>query len=183
MDDDGPYTSTFSATCSQMETEAEPSTSSENSLSHMPEQDILAFGLSSEINDLNLPTSRDILKYYFFLSDRAKIEKKMFSHKTFTPHVSDKLIEVWNKLNIQLVDRRTITKKLTVLLNRYHTCTKHRQRLDYNRAFLSSINELFYIGKCKCNLKTAECSCGLIPEHLKEFVIDQHNDIKLTIRP
>lgn len=161
--------------------EPTPSTSSESTLSHIPEQDIIAFGLSSELNNLNLPSSRDILRFYFFLSDRAKIQSKMFSHKMFTPHVIDKLVEIWNKLNIQLIDRRSILKKLNVLIDKYHESIKQRKKVQEFTAFVQSTNELFYIGKCKCKLKTTECSCGLIPNHLKEFMMDQHNDRKFTI--
>lgn len=67
------------ASSSEMET---TSTRSESSLSHIPYHDIVVFGLSSDLNDLNLPTSRDILRYYFLLSERAKIESKMVSYKT-----------------------------------------------------------------------------------------------------
>lgn len=171
-----------SSAMSQAESESESeSTSFETSLQHMPYQDIVVFGLSAELNVLNLPTIRDILKYYFFLSDQAKIEKQMFSHKIFTPRVADKLIEIWNKLNVELIERNNICRKLNALLDKYHLNIKHRKNSKQFRAFVNTLNVLFYIGKCKCALKTTECSCGLIPEHLKEFMMDQHKDRKLTI--
>lgn len=177
MDNQEPSTS--SALSSQMQ--ATTSTSFDSRLTNMPRQDIVVFGLSSDLNDLSLPTKCDILKYYFFLSDRAKFEKKKFSYKTITPHVTDKLIQIWCKLNIEIINRKSVFKKLTGLLDKYQKHVQHKNKRDEFKAFVDSINELFYIGKCNCHLKTTECSCGLIPEHLKEFMMDQHNERKLTI--
>lgn len=55
---------TSSAVSSQME--ATTSTSFDSRLTNMPHQDIVVFGLSSDLTDLSLPTKCDILKYYFF---------------------------------------------------------------------------------------------------------------------
>ena len=46
---------------------------------------------------------------------------------------------------------------------------------------MQSTKELFYIGKCQCDLKAALCSCGFIIDHLKEFMRDQNNVRRLTI--
>lgn len=78
------------------------STESDRCLKHMPSQDFAVFGMSCNLSGLNLPTKQDILKCYFFLAESAKIENKMFSYKTFTPHVADKVIEIWSKVNRKL---------------------------------------------------------------------------------
>lgn len=109
------------------------------------------------------------------------MQSKMFSYNTFTPHVTDKLIEIWSKLNIEITCKRNIVRKLNTLLDKYYTEDKCRTKGSTLTAFLQSIKELFYIGKCKCDLKAALCSCGLIPEQLKEFMMDQHNDRRSTI--
>lgn len=158
---------------------ATESTSTESRLKHMRSHDVAAFGVSCDLSGLNLPTKKDILRYYFLLSERAKIQNKMFSYKTFTPHVADRVIEIWSKLNVEILHRRTIDKKLIALLNKYQTANK--QKTQKFTSFVQSTNELFYIGKCKCDLKAELCSCELIPEHIKEFMLDQHNDRTLDI--
>lgn len=42
-----------------------PSTDTESNLQHMPAQDVAAFGVACDLSGLNLPTKRDIIKYYF----------------------------------------------------------------------------------------------------------------------
>lgn len=165
----------------------EPSTSftlslrSEKSMG-LVHYDVVSFGLASELSELNLPTYGDILRYYFFLGERSKAESKMFSYKTLTPNIVDKLIYIWSKLNIAVIERNNVTKKLNAFLDKYYKEDKNRSK--HNNAFaefINSIKKIFFIGKCKCNLITTECSCGLIPPHLSEFMMDQHNDRKLTI--
>lgn len=157
------------------------STESESSSKNMPFHDVAAFGASCEFSGLNLPTKQDVLKYFFFLTERASNQSMKFSYKTFTPHVTDKLIEIWSKLNIEIAHKRNIVRKLNVLVNTYQTLDKHKTIDSTFAAFVESTTELFYIGKCHCDLKAALCSCELIPEHLKAFMMDQHNDRKSTI--
>lgn len=162
--------------------DAGASTSTKSSLRHMPSHDVTAFGVSCDLSTLYLPTKKDILKYYFFLSERAKNQSKMFSYKSFSPHVTDRLIEIWSQLDIKILTRNTIQRKLDNLLHTYQTKNKMKSKSPSSyTAFIQSINELFHIGKCKCDLKTALCSCGLIPERLKEFMLEQNNDRELTI--
>lgn len=58
---------------------------------------------------------------------------------------------------------------------------KCRTKSSKFTVFLHSLKELFYIGRCKCELKAVLCSCGLIPERLKDFMMDQHNDRRATL--
>lgn len=158
------------------------STGSARNLTFTPHNDVVAFGLPTDLSDLHLPNNRDILKYYFFLSERSKIENPKCLYKTFTPHVADKLTSIWSKLNIEIIKRNDIVKKLNGLLNKYRKETTNRGTIYSSFSnFVDSTKNLFYIGKCKCELKTRECSCGLIPPHLKKFMMDQNNDRKLTI--
>lgn len=165
----------------EMETQPESSASSSN-LEHMPSQNVLAFGLEAELDDISLPTTSDILKHYFFLAARCKNANKMFSYDTFTPHVCDKLIQIWNKLNIEVIEKKNIIKKLGRLLKNYREACKRQTKNDAKfREFVDSTTKIFYIGKCKCQLKTARCNCGKIPDRLHEFMLDQHNERRLTI--
>lgn len=145
----------------------------------MPSHDIVAFGVSRDFRAINLATHYEILQYYFFLSDHIKKYSRMFSYKSFTPRVADKLIEVWSKLNIEIINRKTVVQKLNALIDKYHKENKNRTKEPQKFiAFVRSIKRIFFIAKCKCDLKQSQCSCGLIPTHLKEFMLDQHNERK-----
>lgn len=159
---------------------ATTSTSTESSLKQMPDHDVADFGLSCELSDLNLPTISDILRYFFFLTELAKNQSQKYSYRTFSLHVTDKVIEIWSKLDVELFKKASIFNKLNALIEKYQAVDKHKERDEY-KAFVQSTKELFYIGKCKCDLKTAKCTCGLIPDHLKDFMLDQHNERKSTI--
>jgi len=156
------------------------STISESSF--MSHQNVCAFGLPSDLSGLNLPSKRDILKYYFFLSEREKEKsKRNRAYEKLTPQVSKKVIEIWGKLKIEIIRERSIAQKLNIFINKYKNLIKNKSRADVFSAYLDTINDIFYIGKCRCNLKTTLCSCGLIPDHLKEFMFDQHTVRKNTI--
>jgi len=154
---------------------------SETSLDHMPNQNYSAFGMPTDLSELNLPTAGDVLRYYFLLSDRSKSQSKMFSYGHFTTEVADRLIGLWQKLNIVLNDKRSIVKKLNALINKYKKAIKDKPTSENYKAFLKTKNELFYIGKCKCDLQSRSCTCGLIPDRLNEFMHDQHTSRNLTI--
>lgn len=165
----------------EMETEPESSASSSNLERSMYSQNVLTFGLEAELDDITLPTTTDILKHYFFLAARCKNVNKMFSYNTFTPHVCDKLIQIWNKLNIEVIEKKNIIKKLGRILKNYREACKRQKNDAKFREYVDSTTKIFYIGKCKCQLKTARCNCGKIPDQLHEFMLDQHNERRLTI--
>lgn len=54
--------------------------------SYLSNQSSVVIGIPSEFSELNLPTYRDVLKYYFFLSDREKEKtKKQHSYASLSP--------------------------------------------------------------------------------------------------
>lgn len=165
-----------------MEMEIAPESTSASIIECMPSHNMLAFGLAAELDDLSLPTAFDILKHFFFLGERCKSTNKMFSYNTFTPNVCDKLIQIWDKLYIEVAEKKNIIAKLGRLLKSYQNAIKNQaKKPDAFREFVDSTKEIFYIGKCKCNLKTDRCSCGKIPDRLHEFMLDQHKERRLTI--
>lgn len=161
--------------------QAATSSTIENPMSHVPAHDVTLFGVSADLTDLNLPTYLDVLKYYFYLSERAKARNEKFSYKLFTNHVADKLIEIWKKLAMEIITKMGVKIKLNRLLDKYQNENKRNNRQTTLPAFVESQKKVFYIGKCRCDLKTAECTCGSVPGRLKEFIHDQFNDRRLTI--
>lgn len=149
--------------------------------SFLTNQNASIIGMPSEFSELNLPSYRDVLKYYFFLSEREKEKsKKQQSYARFSPIIANKIIEIWEKINIALINRKSILKKLNTFLNKYHKEVKNISRGNTFSVFETSLNDVFYIGKCSCK-KTIPCSCGLIPDALKAFMIDQHTSRQNTI--
>ncbi|XP_017467539.1 PREDICTED: uncharacterized protein LOC108359959 [Rhagoletis zephyria] len=161
--------------------EATTSTTIENPMSHIPKHDVTVFGVSTDLTDLNLPTHLDILRYYFYLSERAKTEQKKFSHKSFTIQVQDKLIGIWEKLGMEIMLKKSVFNKLNKLLDKYQEQIKRRNTTQQFTEYVKSLETIFYIGTCKCDLKAAPCACGWVPERLKEFMHDQHNQRRLTM--
>jgi len=153
----------------------------ENQMSHMLKHDVNVFGMSTDLTDLNLPTHLDILRYYFYLSERAKTEQKKFSYKSFNIQVQDKLIGIWEKLGVEIMSKNTVFTKLNRLLDKYQDQIKHKKNNTKFSEFVKSLETIFYIGSCKCDLKAAPFACGLVPDHLKEFMHDQHNQRRLTV--
>lgn len=148
--------------------------------SFLPIQNFSAFGFPSEFSELNLPNNRDVLKYYFYLSERENNKKITLSYERFSPQVAKKVIEIWTKINVEIINEKSVVKKLNGLLNKYHRAIKNKSRPHIFSEFLKTLNNLLYIGRCQC-VKTTPCYCGLIPDHLKEFLIDQHTARKHTI--
>lgn len=72
----------------------------------------------------------------------------------------DKLIDIWSKLNIEIIKRNNISKKFNALLDKYRTQTKHSGTIYSSfRNFVESKFFLFYIGKSKCELKITVVDC------------------------
>jgi len=109
----------------------------ENQMSHMLKHDVNVFGMSTDLTDLNLPTHLDILRYYFYLSERAKTEQKKFSYKSFNIQVQDKLIGIWEKLGVEIMSKNTVFTKLNRLLDKYQDQIKHKKN---NTKFSESLD-------------------------------------------
>lgn len=88
-------------------------------MSHIPKHDVAVFGVSSDLNALNLQTDLDILRYYFYLSERAKTDQKKFSYKQFTNHVTDRLVGIWEKLGMEIISKKYVAVKLNSLVVKY----------------------------------------------------------------
>lgn len=54
------------------------SVQTESNLIHMPIPNFSVFGLASNLHELNLPSCRDVLKYFFFSVIGLKMKTKCF---------------------------------------------------------------------------------------------------------
>lgn len=155
--------------------EMEPSTSGESQhLYH--EQNVEYFGEAAELNEDCLPTFHDILKYYFLLYNRANNEEKHKGYKNFTTSVLDKVIEVWSKLPIKTIHKKSVYHKLNKFMETYQKEDKNlKQHTKSLSVFIDSLKNIFDISVCRCKLEINNCSCGVIPFFLREFMLDQLN--------
>lgn len=141
------------------------------------QHDVAVFGESAELSGLYLPTYVDILRFYFYLAERSR--GTSYSYHTLTSHVMDKLIDIWAEVGLPIRPKSSIRKKLNDFMDRYKSEIKHKDRPSF-AIFVQSTSKLFNISTCKCNLEAAQCSCDSIPNHLKEFMLDQNNERRLT---
>jgi len=152
-------------------------------MAQLPSFDIKTFGSPSEFSGNNLPTKADVLRFFAFLSEREKSSNKKFAYKNFTAEVASRLQDVYKKFQIQTICKKSIFNKLQLLLEKYKSEDKYKSVKTRLNRFLDSLKEVFYIGTCKCSLQKEICSCGIIPENLKEFMFDQFNRRNLTLSP
>ncbi|XP_067639576.1 uncharacterized protein [Eurosta solidaginis] len=108
------------------EGEVEEASTSVPPLGNLHSHNVELFDPAMDLDELSLPTAFDILKFYFFLADQIRKANKIFTYKAFTPNVYDKLIEIWSKLNIDLLDKRAVTKNYM----HYFTNTRNCLRPD-----------------------------------------------------
>lgn len=147
---------------------------------HRSHHNIEIFGRAEDLNLDLLPTNGDILRYYFFEFERCY--NAQLSYKNFTSHVTDKVIEIWRKLPMELLQRKSIFNKLNALVDSYRKVTKRTKLATKFEEFVNSLKNLFNIAKCKCNLIILfNCTCGNTPLILKSFMVDQQTDRQKTI--
>lgn len=141
------------------------------------------FGEAQDLNADLIPTYGDILRYFFFLYTQCKDPhiKPTMSLKNLTPHVADKVLEIWHKLPIEIILRRSVVNKLNRFMDSYAEIRKSTKVKDNREEFVNSLKNVFSIAKCNCNLKTSVCKCGNTPLIIKAFMVDQYTDRQQTI--
>lgn len=60
---------------------------------------------------------------------------------------------------------------------------EYRKPTQYTKLgdFVGSLENLFSVAKCSCDLLTSNCFCGNTPLFMKSFMVDQQTDRKYTI--
>ncbi|XP_049304912.1 uncharacterized protein LOC125776517 [Bactrocera dorsalis] len=82
---------------------------------------------------------------------------------------------------MEIMLKKSVCNKLNKLLDKYQEQIKRRNNTQQFTEYVKSLETIFYIGTCKCDLKAAPCACGWIPERLKEFMHDHRNQRRLTM--
>lgn len=126
-----------------------------------------------DLNKNKLPTKRDVLQYLMFLQHFGCPNKSMYLKLTdYIEEVIKEISDLWQRVNIPLLSRTSIRKRINELVFTYNEILK-----TPNKYRESEWNELFLISRCKCKIESNEqCNCAAvhkIPQNAKEFYIDQ----------
>lgn len=152
--------------------------STSTSVQHTQHHNVELFGEPEELDIDRLPTYGEILRHYFFMYYAIFNENKHISYKDITSHVTDKVIGIWQRLPIQIIQRRSVFNKLNRFINEYKEATKSTSVLE---EFACSLKNVFNVSKCRCNLVTSNCICGGIQLFMKTFMLDQFTNRQQTI--
>lgn len=156
------------------------STSQQSAYHHLYKKNIGIFGESTDLSLERLPTLADILKYYFFLFEHPCEDKKVNSYKDVTSNVIDKVVQIWQKLPMEIMSKKTIFSKLNRFIDTYQKMTRHPESAGFNN-FVQNLPNLFNISTCYCDIINSNCTCNKTPLFLKAFLIDQRTHRNQTI--
>ncbi|XP_031630074.1 uncharacterized protein LOC116345125 isoform X1 [Contarinia nasturtii] len=154
----------------------------ERKITSILQHDKKLFGEAKELNVERLPTYGDILLHYFFLRENYFKDNPHISFKSITPHVADKIVEIWNNLPTPIIQRKSIRTKLDRFMNKYREASKHKSESPHRLVdFRGLLGNLFWVSKCNCDLLTTDCTCKNTPIFVKTFIVDQMTDRNVTI--
>ena len=103
--------------------------------------------LSGQLPSNQVPSKREILRYFFFLKKGPmKHDKYSISNTVVCSKITDKLRAVWEKTGIKTQRKDKVKQKLANLYESYRTLTKHKGRNEEkSQLFSNQLEEFFYI--------------------------------------
>lgn len=146
------------------------------------------FGASEEMSENQLPTYKQVMKYYNLIRYRLKLEcnsKKEPSINDISEIVSSKIENLWKKASIPIVSHNRVMQ----LIKTYHAKCKNlikslkRLSKDKMQDFHESSEKLFDVSSCKCK-DFESCSCPKdqkVPKEERAFLIDQRTERKMIM--
>lgn len=146
------------------------------------------FGAPEEINENQLPTYKQVMKYYNLVRHQLKLEnnsKKEPSINEISEIVSSKVEYLWRKASIPTVSHNRVMQ----LIKSYHAKCKNLlkslKRLSEEKIqdFHRNSERLFDLSSCKCkDLELCKCSKDQkIPKEERAFLIDQRTERKMIM--
>ena len=111
-------------------------------------------GEPRELGETELPTFRDIVRYWHLLQQRGTPKVQAFAM------ITEQLVDIWNRVlgEVPLIVTKSLYNKVKRFLVKV-TVLKHRQKLsETQRIFMDSqLDTLFDICKCVCPLAQRRC--------------------------
>lgn len=146
------------------------------------------FGAPEEINENQLPTYKEVMKYYNLIRHRLKLEnnsKKEPSINEISEVVLCKIEYLWRKASLPIVSHNRGMQ----LIKSYHAKCKNLlkslKRLSEEKIqdFHRNSEKLFDVSSCKCkDLELCKCSKDQkIPKEERAFLIDQRTERKMIM--
>lgn len=146
------------------------------------------FGAPEDINENQLPTYKQVMKYYNLVRHQLKLEnnsKKEPSINEISEIVSSKVECLWRKASIPTVSHNRVMQ----LIKSYHAKCKNLlkslKRLSEGKIqdFHRNSEKLFDLSSCKCkDLELCKCSKDQkIPKEERAFLIDQRTERKMIM--
>lgn len=139
------------------------------------------FDKNVEINSDYLPLNIDVLAVICNIRNHAKYPS---SYNDCYPSATNKIIKLWEKTNIPIIQYKRVREKMIKLINDYKTAKRNVYR--GKSVDLSFLGELFDITSCKC-VKfhlLLDCKCpakNKISDIGLAFLIDQKTERKFTL--
>ncbi|XP_072389272.1 uncharacterized protein [Diabrotica undecimpunctata] len=147
------------------------------------------FGSGSELPKNVLPTYKDMIKLFIFVSQSYKKQYNNCVRKN-SEIVTERVEEMWRRASIPIVEHKTILARVIAYHDKYRTLLKpykgRKDEVGYKEKlfkFGEDSKKLFDIATCKC-LEFTDCSCPKnqkIPIPERNFLIDQRTDRKMII--
>lgn len=146
------------------------------------------FGAPEEIHENQLPTYKQVMKYYNLVRHQLKLgnnSKKEPSINEISEIVSSKVEYLWRKASIPTVSHNRVMQ----LIKSYHAKCKNLikslKRLSEEKIqdFHKNSERLFDLCSCKCkDLELCKCSKDQkIPKEERAFLIDQRTERKMIM--
>lgn len=148
-------------------------------------------GPYKELDDRQLPVTRDVIKFILFTKNELKLTRngKDPSNTEVFSIVSERLITIWTKASLPVVTKDRVHQLLKCCFEKYLNLIRYpktKRNDSYERkvnCFLESSQKLFDIAACKCT-SFETCSCikpRKVPITERDFLLDQRSERKMVI--
>lgn len=148
-------------------------------------------GPYKELDDRQLPTIRDVIKFILFTKNDLKLKyngKDPPNSKIYAI-VFEEITNIWTKASIPIVTKERVIQLLKsnfatyINLKRYPKSKRNDSFQNKLKYFLESSEKLFDVAACKCT-SFESCSClkpKKVPINERCFLMDQRNGRKMVI--
>ncbi|ESO04220.1 hypothetical protein HELRODRAFT_172570 [Helobdella robusta] len=139
-------------------------------------------GPYDELNERQLPTIGDVIKFILFVKNDLKL-------KCNGKDLSKKIQNIWIKASIPIVSNDRVLQLLKSYFEKYLTLKRYPKSKRHDsfekklKCFSDLSKRLFDVASCKCVLFEA-CVClknKKVPVNERQFLIDQRNERKMAI--
>jgi len=148
-------------------------------------------GPYKELDDRQLPTISDVIKFILFVKNDLKLKYngKDPSNSDIYAIVSEEINNIWTKASIPIVTKERVIQMLKSYFEKYSNLKRYPKSKRNDsfenklKCFLKSSEKLFDVAACKCT-SFESCSClkpKKVPVSERSFLLDQRNDRKMVI--